>query len=92
MSKHSSLSNECYKRIVSTRTKKYLAKCKSMYLCVHAPWCGAFPHSVCGHAPCISQQENLTGHLAICVYAYDYNNNLIIMCIGLVHGIFTRNI
>ena len=30
----------------------------------------------CGHAPCIS----------ICV------NNIIIMCIGLVHDIFTRNI
>ena len=37
----------------------------------------------CGHAPC---RENLPGHLAICV------NNIIIMCIGLVHDIFTRNI
>ena len=34
------------------------------------------------------------GHLAICVYVYDYNNNnnIIIMCIGLVHGIFMGNI
>ena len=31
-------------------------------------------------------RDNLPGHLAICV------NNIIIMCIGLVHDIFTRNI
>ena len=51
--------------------------------------------SVCGHALCISQQEiRSRGHLAICVYVYDYNNNIIIiiMCIGLVHGIFIGNI
>ena len=33
-----------------------------------------------------STRDNLPGHLAICV------NNIIIMCIGLVHDIFTRNI
>ena len=33
-----------------------------------------------------STKDNLPGHLAICV------NNVIIMCIGLVHDIFTRNI
>ena len=33
-----------------------------------------------------STRDNLPGHLAICV------NNIIIMCIGLIHDIFTRNI
>ena len=33
-----------------------------------------------------STRDNLPGHLAICV------NNIIIMCIGLVHDIFSRNI
>ena len=33
-----------------------------------------------------STRDNLPGHLAICV------NNIIIICIGLVHDIFTRNI
>ena len=33
-----------------------------------------------------STRDNLPGNLAICV------NNNIIMCIGLVHNIFTRNI
>ena len=32
-----------------------------------------------------STRDNPTGHLAICV------NNIIIMCIGLVHDIFARN-
>ena len=50
MSNHSSLSNACYKSIVSTRKKTYLAKCKSMYLCGHATWCGACPHTEWGHA------------------------------------------
>ena len=86
MSNHSSLSNACYKSIVSTRNFKKSAKCKSMFLCGHAPWCGTCPHTECAHVLCISQQENLPGHLAICV------NNIIIMCIGLVHDIFTRNI
>ena len=95
MSKHIRLSNACYKSIVSTRNKKYLAKCKSMFLGGYAPWCGACPHTECGHALCISQQEiSSRGHLAICVYVYDYNNYIIIiiMCIGLVHGIFMGNI
>ena len=34
-----------------------------------------------------STGDNLPGHLAICV-----NNIIIIMCIGLVHDVFTRNI
>ena len=34
-----------------------------------------------------STRDNLPGHLAICV-----NIIIIIMCIGLVHDIFTRNI
>ena len=34
-----------------------------------------------------STRDNLPGHLAICV-----NNIIIIMCIGLVHDIFTLNI
>ena len=96
MSKHISLSNACYKSIVSTRNKKYLAKCKSMFLCGHAPHHGACPHTECGHALCSSQQEiSSRGHLAICVYVYDYTNNniiIIIMCNGLVHGIFMGNI
>ena len=33
-----------------------------------------------------STRDNLPGHLAICV------NNISIMCIGLVHDIFTRNV
>ena len=33
-----------------------------------------------------STRDNLPGHLAICV------NNIIIMCVGLVHDIFTHNI
>ena len=33
-----------------------------------------------------STRDNLPANLAICV------NNIIIMCIGLVHDIFTRNI
>ena len=41
----------------------------------------------CGHATCISQQEITSrGILLLCV------NNIIIMCICLVHDIFTRNI
>ena len=40
----------------------------------------------CGHAPCISQQEITSQGILLCV------NNIIIMCIGLVHDIFTRNI
>ena len=96
MSKHISLSNACYKSIVSTRNKQYLAKCKPMFLCGHAPCCGACPHTECGHALCISEKEiSSRGHLAICVYVYDYTNNniiIIIMCIGLVHGIFMGNI
>ena len=51
------------------------------------------PHGV-GHVrtrsvdmpTCFSTRYNLPGHLAICV------NNIIIMCIGLVHDIFSRNI
>ena len=34
----------------------------------------------------LSTRDNPPGHLAICV------NNIIIMCICLVHDIFTRNI
>ena len=42
---------------------------------------------------CISEKEiSSRGHLAICVYVYDYTNNIIIMYIGLVHGIFMANI
>ena len=44
---------------------------------------------------CISEKEiSSRGHLDICVYVYDYTNNIIIiiMCIGLVHGIFMGNI
>ena len=36
--------------------------------------------------PCVFLNNNLPGHLAMCV------NNIIIMCIGLVHDIFSRNI
>ena len=50
-----------------------------------------------GVRPCpvyFSERDKLPGHLAICVYVYDYTNNIIIviMCIGLVHGIFMGNI
>ena len=63
--------------------KKDLAKCKSMFLCGHVPWYGACPHT---NAMYFSTRDNLPGHLAICV------NNIIIMCIGLVHDLFKRNI
>ena len=88
MRRHSSVLSARYKSIVSTRNKKYLAKCKSMFLCGHAPWCGACPHTTADMpAPVyFSTRDNLPGHLAIFV------NNIIIMCIGLVHDIFTRNI
>ena len=86
MSNHSSVLNACYKSIVSTRNKKYLAKCKSMFLCGHAPWCGACPHTNADIPVYFSPRDNLPGHLAICV------NNIIIMCIGLIHDIFTHNI
>ena len=88
MSNHSSVLNARYKSIGSTRNKTYLAKCKSMFLCGHAPWCGACPQS-CARlrtCPVHFSTDNLPRHLAICV------NNIIIMCIGLVHDIFTRNI
>ena len=91
MSNHSSVLNARYKSIVSTRNKKYLAKCKSMFLCGHAPWCGACPHTTaCGHAQAVyfSTRDNLPGHLATCVN----NIIIIIMFIGLVHDKFTRNI
>ena len=50
-----------------------------------------------GVRPCpmhFSARDKLVarGHLAICVYVYDYNNDTIIICIGLVHGIFMGNI
>ena len=79
MSKHISLWNACYKSIVSTRNKKYLAKCKSMFLCGHAPhhcghapWCGACPHTECGHALYVYfwERDKLPGascYLRICV-------------------------
>ena len=89
MSNHSSVLNARYKSIVSTRNKKYLAKCKSMFLCGHAPWCGACPHTTADVRTCpvyFSTRDNLPGHLVICV------NIIIIICIGLVHDIFTRNI
>ena len=86
MSNRSSVLNARYKSIVSTRNKKYLAKCKSMFLCGHAPWCGACPHTTADMPGYFSTRDNLPGNLAICV------NNIIIMCIGLVHDVFTRNI
>ena len=60
-----------------------------MFLCGHAPWCEACPHTTADMSRVrihFSTRDNLPGHLAICV------NNIIIMCIGLVHDIFTRNI
>ena len=81
MSNHSSVLNARYKSIVSTRKKKYLAKCKSMFLCGHAPGCGACPHGTADMPVYFSTRDNLPGHLAIWV------NNIIIMCIGLVHDI-----
>ena len=45
----------------------------------------ACPHMECGCPVYFSTRDNLPGHLAICV------NNIIIMCIGLVHDIFRRN-
>ena len=48
--------------------------------------------------PCMCTEKEISsrGHLAICGYVYDYTNNniiiIIIMCIGLVHGIFMGNI
>ena len=57
-------------------------------------WCGASClHMECGHAPCISQQEITSRCILLYVYnLYAYNNNIIIMCIGLINDIFTRNI
>ena len=79
MSNHSSVLKSCYKSF--HQKKKYLAECKIMFLCGHAPWCGM---RTCPEY--FSTRDNLPGHLAICV------NIIIIMCIGLVHDIFTRNI
>ena len=74
-----------YKSIVSTiNFKKNRQKCKSMFLCGHAPWCGACLHTECGHACVFLNKITSPGHLAIRV------NNVIIMCIGLVQYIFTR--
>ena len=47
---------------------------------------GMWAHGVRTCPVYFSTRDNLPGHLAICV------NNIIIMCIGLVHDIFTRNI
>ena len=60
MSNHSSLSNACYKSIISTRNLKknrQNVRVGPMFVCGHAPWCGACPHTECEHALCISQQE-----------------------------------
>ena len=86
MSNHSSVLNARYKSIVSTRKK-------SIWQNVKVCSCADMPHGA-GHVrtrlwTCpvyFSTRDNLPGHLAICV------NNIIIMCIGLVHDIFTRNI
>ena len=86
MSNRSSVLNARYKSIVSTRKKKIWQNVK---VCS----CADMPHGA-GHVrtrlrTCpvyFSTRDNLPGHLAICV------NNIIIMCIGLVHDIFTRNI
>ena len=86
MSNHSSVLNARYKSIVSTRKKNIWQNVK---VCS----CADMPHGA-GHVrtrlrTCpvyFSTRDNLPGHLAICV------NNIIIMCIGLVHDIFTRNI
>ena len=87
MSNHSGVLNACYKSIVSTRNKKHLAKCKSMFLCRHAPWCGACPHTNADMRRVFLNKRQPPGASCyICV------NNIIIMCIGLVHDIFTRNI
>ena len=86
MSNHSSVLNARYKSIVSTRNKKYLAKCKSMFLCAMPHGAGYVRTRLRTCAVYFSTRDNLPGHLAICV------NNIIIMCIGLVHDIFTRNI
>ena len=47
---------------------------------------GMSAHGVLTCPVYFSTRDNLPGHLAICV------NNIIIMCIGLVHDIFMRNI
>ena len=47
---------------------------------------GMFAHGVRACPVYFSTRDNLPGHLAICV------NHIIIMCIGLVHEIFTRNV
>ena len=80
MSNHSSVLNARYKSIVSTRNKKIFGK---IYLCS----CADMPHGA-GHVRSVrtcpvyfSTRDNLPGHLAICV------NNIILMCIGLVHDI-----
>ena len=51
-----------------------------------------------GVRPCpvyFSERDKLPGascYLRIYVYDYNNNNTIIIMCIGLVHGIFMGNI
>ena len=47
---------------------------------------GMSAHGVLTCPVYFSTRDNLPEHFAICV------NNIIIMCIGLVHDIFTRNI
>ena len=58
-----------------------------MFLCGHAHGAGMSAHGVWSCPVYFSTRYNLPGHLTICV-----NNNIIIMCIGLVHDIFSRNI
>ena len=79
MSNHSSVLNACY---------KFPPEIKNIWQNVKVCSCADMPNGA-GVRTCpmyFSTRDNLPKHLAICV------NNIIIMCIGLVHGIFTRNI
>ena len=64
-----------------TRNLKYLAKCKGMYLCGHAPWCGACPHMECGHAPCISQQEITSRGILLSAYIWTPTIIILLLCV-----------
>ena len=58
-----------------------------MFLCGHAHMVrGMSAHGVRTCPVFFSPRENLPWYLAICV------NNIISMCIGVVHDIFTRNV
>ena len=86
MSNHSSVLNACYKSIVCTRNKNIWQNVK-VCSCADMPHGAEHVRTRLRTCPVyLSTRDNIPVHLAICV------NNIFIMCIGLVHDIFTHNI